>query len=144
MCSASRPHLSIVRTMSGPSRDPCEETARISTACRSVVGRTLLDLGSGYARRRLLRRTPSADSADSRRARNALGITRAVFGGYFTFIGVGVLIGYLYAPASRDSSLTTHLIAGGALGLAAAVLLLLLFSTAFAFVAIKRARPPRH
>lgn len=92
----------------------------------------------------MLRRAWSAGSEDPRQARNALRITRVVFVGYLTFIGIGVLIGYLCAPASRDGSLTTHLIVGGALGLAAAVLFLLLFSIAVGVVTIKRTRRPRH
>ena len=92
----------------------------------------------------MLRPAWSAGSEAPRRARSALRITRVVFVGYLTFIGIGMLIGYLCAPASRDGSLTTHLIVGGALGLATAVLFLLLFSIAVAFSTIKRARRRRH
>ena len=76
-----------------------------------------------------MRRVWSARFEDPRQPRSSVRIARLVLVGYLTFIGLGSLIGYLFSPGSRDGSLAAHLIVGGALGLAAAVLSLPSVST---------------
>ena len=111
----------------------------------SALAKTLFDLGVGYATLGVPSRRRQAITPEEKRREGTIVWTMyAVMLGYLLFVGVGVLGGYLYKRNSHGSLLTTHLLAGGALGLGAAIFLLMFSTIAVGFIGYLRARKSNH